>query len=345
MTAYGWHWGEWSVAWTLVAPGLLVGLAACAWAGAPRVQGGGVRFGITADCHLLGRATPANEARLKAYVKAMAAWKPDFVVDLGDFACQAGAGPKDYSSTPALHDAQLAGLAHHWGVLASLPCPAYIAMGNHCVGWIKGGDEKTTAQDLCARGHAGEDITKDEFLAVTRMPHRYYSFDVKGVHVIVLDGNNAADSTAPPRGHDGVRGGYFIDGTQKAWLARDLAASREKLKVVFCHEELHHTPPEGSGEGGDVPFPPVGKEGSYVDNGWQIREMLARDGRVAACFSGHKHRNRWVVYGGVSYITLAALHWGGSYAKVTISDKLSIEGVGRQRCHAIPLPKAFRTHK
>ena len=107
---------------------------------------------------------------------------------------------------------------------------------------------------------------------------------------------------------------------------------------MFSHQELHHTPAAGSPEGGDVPFPPVGKEGSYIDNGWEMRRMLQRDGRVLACFAGHKHRNRWTVRDGVHYITLAALHWGGSFAKVTLSDGLHIEGAGEQRSYRLTFP-------
>ena len=117
------------------------------------------------------------------------------------------------------------------------------------------------------------------------------------------------------------------------WILHDASA-----KVVFCHEELHHTRPEGSGQGGDVPFPPVGKEVSYVDNGWELREMFEADGNVAAVFAGHKHRSRWTVYGGVNYVTLAALHWECSYARVTLSERLHIEGVGGQRNYTLPLP-------
>ena len=78
-----------------------------------------LRFAITADCHLLGRTTPSREAFLRGYVKEMTAWKPDFVVDLGDFACQAGQG----TTSRALHDAQLEGLVHNWAALAKVPCP------------------------------------------------------------------------------------------------------------------------------------------------------------------------------------------------------------------------------
>ena len=71
--------------------------------------------------------------------------------------------------------------------------------------------------------------------------------------------------------------------------------------------------------------------------------MRAADGRVLACFFGHKHRNRWTIYGGVHYITLAATHWEGSYAKVTISDRLIVEGAGKQRSYVIPLAPRGRS--
>ena len=309
--------------------GVLLGLGDWAWADEPT----SVRFGVTADPHV--QKPGGRENGIRHFVQAMERWQPDFIIDLGDFAVQVDEGV----TTPELHDGQLANLKRLWAVYCQSSCPTYMVMGNHDVGWIKGGDEKIMANDLYAKRHAGEDITKDELLAATGLPHRYYSFDVKGFHFIVLDGNNDPSVMQDvPRGRDGVQGGYCIDRTQLAWLTKDLAANRDKPKVVFCHEELHHTPPEGSGEGGDVPFPPVGKEYSYVDNGWQVRDMLTSDGKVIACFFGHRHRNRWVVYGGVHYITLAATHWNGSFAKVTISDRLSIEGEGEQRTYKLPIP-------
>ncbi|MBM4081715.1 MAG: metallophosphoesterase, partial [Planctomycetes bacterium] len=257
-----------------------------------------VRFGVMTDAHLLGGRTPQNEAFVRGFVAAMREWKPDFVIDLGDFACQ----PAEGRTTPALHDEQLRWLTRHWRAFSDVPCPAYAVLGNHDVGWIRGGDEAIGPEDLYSRSHGGEHVTKSEHLAVTKMPGRYYSFDVKGYHFIVLDGNNARGETAVAAGHDGVEGAYGIDEAQKAWLAKDLAAHREKPKVVFCHQELHHTPVSGSGEGGDAPFPPVGKEHSYVDNGWELRAMFSADGRVLACFFGHKHDNRWTVYGRTHYI-------------------------------------------
>jgi hypothetical protein len=294
----------------------------------------GVRFGITADAHIAGAS--GSDGGLQVFLGRMTtdAWKPDFIIDMGDFTVQTGPVLPDYTSTEELHDAQLAGLVKRWGTYSSISAPAYITIGNHDVGWIQGGDEVITPENLYTTPHNGEHITKQEHLAVTGMPGRYYSFDVNGYHMIVLDGNNQRDAQAPPPGHDGVEGAYYLDSSQLAWLAADLQANRQKPKIVFVHEELHHTPPEGSGEGGDVPFPPVGKEKSYIDNGWQVRDLFNADGKVLVCFAGHKHENRWTVYGNTNYVTLAANHVENSYALVTVtSDALTIVGAGAQRSY------------
>ena len=298
----------------------------------PGVQS--LRFGISADPHFRIGWTH-TETALNNFVNAMIEWKPDFVIDLGDFAIEV----KEGQTTPEMHDGQIKTLIYLCSIFSKLLCPAYYVMGNHDAGWLKGGEETITPDDLYNKGHGGEDITKVEWIAHTKMPRRYYSFDAKGYHFIVLDGNNWRGQTAVAPGRDGAIGAYWIDDTQKLWLASDLAANRKKVKIVFCHEELHHTPPEGSGEGGDVPFPPpvVAGESSYIDNGWEIRKMFTDDGNVLICFHGHRHRSRWTVYGGVNYITIAAVHYEGSYAKVTIADKLYIEGFGKQKSYILPL--------
>ena len=68
--------------------------------------------------------------------------------------------------------------------------------------------------------------------------------------------------------------------------------------------------------------------------------MFEGDGKVLVVFAGHKHRCRWTVYGGVNYMTFAALHWEGSYVSATLSDKLYIEGAGEQKDYTVPLPTA-----
>ena len=148
-----------------------------------------LRFGLDADPHLMGRRTAGHEANFKQFVDQMQRFQPHFAVDLGDFGCQIAEG----QTTREMHDGQLEALKHHVQVFGQLKCPRYHVMGNHDVGWLAGGEEKITPGDLIGRGHPGEDITKQEFLDVTGTSHRYYSFDVRGFHFIVLDGNIQAD--------------------------------------------------------------------------------------------------------------------------------------------------------
>lgn len=191
----------------------------------------------------------------KKFFSVMKKWKPDFVIDLGDL----DVNQRDRFSEPA-----------------------YFVIGNHDVGWIKGDEIKVSG------GRIGQKITKDEWVKRTRMPNRYYSFDVKGFHFIVLDGNNVCRE---PKGVDGIGGVYCIDDTQKKWVSEDLARNREKFKIVFCHEELYYSDK----------LPPAGKEISFIDNGWELRKMFEEDGRVLACFCGHKHVLRKLLFGNTVY--------------------------------------------
>jgi len=78
------------------------------------------RFGISADAHLMKSAPPEHEAFFRRFVDAMVEWKPDFVIDLGDFACQCPGG----KTTPAMHDCQLEGLKRHFALWGPLPGPS-----------------------------------------------------------------------------------------------------------------------------------------------------------------------------------------------------------------------------
>lgn len=296
-----------------------------------------VRFGVSTDLHI-GKAARAEE-KLRAYVEAMKEWKPGFLVDLGDFACPSVYGsPRTY---PEAHDDQLARLRKSWATLTEVPCPVYIAMGNHCVGWIRGGDERLQPADLQPGRHPGEDITKDEHLSVTKMPGRYYSFDKGDFRFIVLDAHNAV-AASQDAGDE-----YCIDAAQLAWLVKDLQSHRDKPKIVFCHEELFRTPklpPPGSDE--PLPSRPNTPD-SDIANAQQIRKLFRDDGKVLACFQGHCHASGWIVRDGVCYLTLGELGSvrsrtgdGPTYSKVTVADNtLRVEGVGKQRSYDIPLGK------
>ena len=159
-------------------PLLLADIAAAATSQQPEPPR--LRFGVTADAHLwppsadaalrdFGRTAAANERTFHDYVASMHEWRPDLVVEMGDFGCQASNDP---ITTQAHHDDQLAALRSHVHVFSALSCPRYHVIGNHDVGWLRGGDEHITAQDLIGCSHPGEDITKAEFVEATSSPGR-----------------------------------------------------------------------------------------------------------------------------------------------------------------------------
>jgi alkaline phosphatase len=326
--------------------GLMPSAGGRTWAGA---QSNGdqkpLRFGLFADPHFRSYVddqprcyAPRNTRKLLAFVERMRTFQPDFVLNLGDWVVPRS---REHGNTHAQYEGFKEDLGIYTPILKALPCPAYIVPGNHDVGWIRGGEENVTTADLIAAGHAGgHALCKDEWCALTGMPGRYYAFDAGPMRCVVLDGNNSQDSEVA-NDKDGVRGAYWIDKPQLAWLDRELKRHPERPKLVFCHEELHHTPhATGSGEGGWRPLPPHYKDGSYVGNGWQVRELLEQDGNVAAVFHGHYHKNRWAVYGGIHYITMENyIDDGTNWAEVTVHPKqLTMRGHDKQASFDLPIP-------
>jgi hypothetical protein len=135
-------------------------------------------------------------------------------------------------------------------------------------------------------------FNRDDVVAYHGMPGRYYSFDLRGIHGIVLDGNDV-----PP----GYKGGYpsFIADDQIAWLEEDL--SRTELPVlVFSHQSLER--PE------------------CIKSQEKVRAVIGaarrRDGsrKVAACLNGHFHIDHAREIAGIPYIHInsASYYWVGS---------------------------------
>jgi len=317
---------------------------------------GVLRIGLLADPHLSTfwetgpqeNRTPRIAKNLIAFVERMHEFKADFVVAIGDYVTPRG---RKHGNTPEQYAGFKEDLGVFWPILKAVPCPAYVVAGNHDVGWIRGGDEKVTTAELIAKGKTGgHALCKDEWCQILGMPGRYYAFDAGDFRCLVLDGNNTQDTDAD-NAKDGLRGAYWIDQSQLEWIRLELSAHRDKPKIIFSHEELHHTDHfTGSGQGGWTPLPPHYKDGSYIGNGWQVRELFEQDGKVAVVFHGHYHKNRWTVYGGTHYITLddlGTLRWLWAdpapepnmphWAEVTISgDRMHIAGHGNQMGFDLP---------
>jgi 3',5'-cyclic-AMP phosphodiesterase len=247
-----------SISFFKVLPLLLL-IAGSAAAKKPEI----VRFGLCTDVHL--PTMHDSEYRITTFINSMKQQKPDFIIELGDFATPE---PK---------------YAHYFDIWNSFPGDKYHVIGNH---EMDGG------------------YTREKTMAYLQMKSSYYSFDKKGFHFIVLDGNDKKSPTSK---------GYkqFIAEEQVNWLKDDLAHTKYPV-VVFSHQGLIIYESEDETYG--------------VENCEQIRKILTDHNqnhpgkRVVACFNGHTHYDDAVQVDGIWYITITSMsyHWlGEKYAHDT----------------------------
>ena len=157
-----------------------------------------IRIGLVADVHK-GVMHDADE-RLTVFVEKMLAWKPDFVVQMGDFCIPVA------ENQPFMN------------IWNRLTCPRHHVLGNHDMD----GDGTTRPDEVYA-------FSREETMEYWGMPARYYSLDYHGAHFVVLDGNDEGPGQQ----------GYFryVGDDQAQWLAEDLAET-ELPTFIFIHQSL-----------------------------------------------------------------------------------------------------------
>ena len=261
-----------------------------------------VRFGIVTDCHYAD-AEPAgtrfyreSRDKLAECVVRMNAERVDFLIELGDFKDQ---------DRPAVERKTLSYLRAIEAVFRGFRGRRHHVLGNH---------------DM-------DSISKQQFLAsVTNTGvsgrQNYYSFDLKGLHCIVLDANYKTDGSDYDHGDfdwtDANVPAHEID-----WLQQDLAASHGPV-VAFIHQLL-----DGTG--------PV-----YVKNASEVRRVLEASGRVLAVFQGHHHEGAYSCIDSIHYYTLRAVVEGAgeennSYAIVEVHPSRGVTVTGYHKAPSMRL--------
>ncbi len=257
-------------------------------------------FGIVTDSHYADRDTEGARfyrdsiPKMEAAMTEMNARKVDFVVHLGDF--------KDEAKKPD-EASTLEFLVRIEKAFATYKGPRYHVLGNHDV----------------------DSITKSQFLAhventgiTSNLPH--YSFDKKGIHFVVLDGNFTKAGTAYERGNFHWTDSFIPD-DQLEWLKRDLQSTSLPC-IVFVHQLVDdHQDPE------DKKY--------CLSNGAAVRQILSDSGKVVAVFQGHRHEERYSKIGNIHYCTLPGMvdHSGlenNSFSIVEVyKDGLNMKGFKR----------------
>lgn len=96
---------------------------------------------------------PGGKERVETFIKSVQDENVDFIIELGDF-CRLDSASQVYRDVWNSFEGDM----HH-------------AISNH---------------DL-------DRYSVDEYVKGMNIPHRYYSFDKKGFHFVILDGNNYSD--------------------------------------------------------------------------------------------------------------------------------------------------------
>jgi predicted phosphodiesterase len=260
------------------------------------------RFGMVTDCHYADAAPVGKRfyreslGKLSECVDRMNAERVDFLIELGDF--------KDQNK-PVVEQKTLLHLQSIESVFRRFQGPRYHVLGNHDV----------------------DSISKQQFLSHVqntgiKSGRNYYSFNVRGLHFIVLDANYRPDGSDYDHGNFDWTNANVPD-QELEWLRRDLAACPGRA-IVFIHQRLDGTGP------------------AFVKNASQVRQILRASGRVLAVFQGHDHEGDYQQIDGILYYTLKAVVEGSgpdnnSYAIVEVHPDHSITVTGYRKASSTRL--------
>lgn len=209
------------------------------------------------------------DERLRSFVDAAKNEQSDFIAQLGDF-CR----PYEYNQS-------------FMDVWNSFPGAKYHVIGNHD---MDGG------------------FSRESVLDFWKSQSKYYSFDSKGFHFVVLDGNDVNPAENKASGY-----ARFIGKEQLNWLRQDLKKTQNPV-VIFSHQSLENA--EG------------------VENTAEVQSVLEEENRVAGftkvivCFSGHHHTDYHIQKNGIYYIQINSMSYswlGGDYKTIRYSETIDKE--------------------
>ena len=236
-------------------------------------------FVFLTDIHLMPEQN-ATKGFLQA-IDTINSLTPDFVLTGGDNIMDALG--QTYGRSDSLYNL-------YEETIKNLEMPVYHTMGNHEVFGLY---EKS--------GILPHHEKYGKKLYENRLAKRYYSFNHKDWHFIVLDGIGFTED----RRYYG-----YVDTEQVEWLKKDLAeVGKEKPIVVSTHIPLLSVGSQIS-EG-----PTVGlSQGSVITNADEIRNLLEQY-NTKLVLQGHLHILEDIQYNGIHYITGGAVSsrwWRGS---------------------------------
>ena len=249
--------------------------------------------GLVADLHYApmtvgNRYCSESLTKLTAAVDLLKSRELDLVICLGDVI--------DKSDTV---EAELTCIKEVTDVLDTVGAESHFVLGNHDV----------------------SKITKAQFLGAVGATASYYSFDCKGVHIVILDSNVNPDGSdfAPD---NFVWNDAWIGEAQIRWLEEDLAAGGDTPVLIFCHADL------------DDRLLKTGELNEHiVRDAAKVRAVLESSGHVRGVIQGHDHGGHHTVINGIPYVMLRAMVEGSGPEKnaaavLTLFDDVAVDVAG-----------------
>lgn len=274
-------------------------------------------FAVQADSHLDGNVDPAHYLRT---LENIAADRPDFLVDLGDtFMTDKHSRFRDAA---AQYEAQ-----RYWFGRACRSAPLFMVLGNHDGeyghGAGKGGILEWSYAMRTER--FPPPLVTDSGIYTGRTGNaggqssNYYAFEWGDALLVVLD--PFSYTTERPRGENGVLSDDAWSRTlgreQYDWLARTLAGSKAKHRLVFIHHLVGGLGKDARGGAESAPFFEWGGKNADGSEGFEQHRpgwgkpihTLLREHGVQAVFHGHDHL---FVHSGLDGVTYQCLPQPGN---------------------------------
>ncbi|WP_229235943.1 metallophosphoesterase family protein [Dyadobacter tibetensis] len=204
--------------------------------------------------------------RMRAFINSMKKESPEFIIQGGDFCV-----PKKENQV----------LMNIWNEFSG---PKHHVLGNHDT---DGG------------------YSKEQVLKFWNAEGRYYSFDLKDYHFVILDGNEHNEDPNRPKGY-----ARYISPKQVEWLKADLSSTNLPT-VVFCHQGMDN-------------------DAGGLENGTLLRYTLENSNKnggskVILVISGHHHQDYHNIINGIHYLQInsASYQWlGEEYQEIRYSAEV-----------------------
>lgn len=266
-----------------------------------------IKFGVISDLHYADNEPYNNNNRyyresltkLQKCISVLNSKNIDFLIQLGDFKDQDNENPNEKKTLEYLRS-----INHEFNKFKG---PKFHALGNH------DHDSISKSQFLNIVSNYGQTKTRS-----------YYSFDMKGFHFVVLDGNyNNINGDEYDHGNFDWRVA-FIPNKQIEWLKTDLQKTKFPT-IIFVHHRLDKN---------------AHNSNYCIQNSDKVKEILEESEKVLLVMQGHYHPGDISISNGIHYYTIrGAIEGSGtennSFAIVNISNELKMNIKGYYQAKSI----------